>query len=66
MPGYHLHLISKERRRGGQILDFTLLEGRAEIDTSHRFVLIMPRNVAAMKNLDLSLDRGGDLEKVEQ
>jgi len=66
VPGYHLHFISKDRRRGGHILDFTLLEGRAEIDTSHRFVLIMPRNVAAMKNLDLSLDRGGDLEKVEQ
>lgn len=66
VPGYHLHFTSENRQRGGHILDFELLEGKAGIDTSHRFVLIMPRKSDEMKQLDLSLDRSEELEKVEK
>lgn len=66
VPGYHLHFLSDDRRHGGHILDFEIEEGMIEIDRCHRFLLIMPRDPAALQGLDLSRDRSAELEEVEK
>jgi acetolactate decarboxylase len=66
VPGYHLHFLSDDHRKGGHILAFELTEGSAEIDTDNRFVLIMPQSSADLNRLDLSKDRSEELKRVEQ
>jgi acetolactate decarboxylase len=44
LPGFHLHFLTKDRSRGGHILDFMLKEATLKIDDSPYFHLIIPRN----------------------
>ena len=66
VPGYHMHFISDDFKQGGHILDFELDEGEAKLDMCNKFMLILPKNVEALRELDLSLDRSEELEKVEK
>ncbi|MBN2143479.1 MAG: acetolactate decarboxylase [Candidatus Aureabacteria bacterium] len=66
VPGYHFHFLSDDSTRGGHILDFVLDEGNCEVDVCHRFLLVLPEGGKGMEHLDLSLDRTGELQKVEK
>jgi acetolactate decarboxylase len=65
VPGWHLHFISKDRKLGGHILDFTTTDGNLQLDTCNRFYMILPEQ-QQFSTLDLSQDRSKELEKVEK
>jgi len=65
VPGWHLHFISKDRKTGGHILDFTTGGGNLQLDTCNRFYMILPEQ-EHFSTLDLSQDRSKELEKVEK
>ncbi len=65
VPGWHLHFISKDRKTGGHILDFTTAGGILQLDTCNRFYMILPEQ-QKFSTLDLSQDRSKELEKVEK
>jgi acetolactate decarboxylase len=43
-PGFHLHFISKDRKSGGHVLDFTVSEAILKLDKTNDFELIIPDN----------------------
>ncbi|GIF76564.1 acetolactate decarboxylase [Asanoa siamensis] len=55
VPGYHLHFLAADRRRGGHGLDFTLVEGEIRAATASELHLSLPRT-AAFANANLSPD----------
>ena len=65
VPGWHLHFIDKDRRCGGHILNFSMLEGELEICEVYDFRAIFPRDSDQLAQLDLNKDRGRELKKVE-
>lgn len=65
VPGWHLHFISKDRKIGGHILDFSSAGGNLQLDTCNRFYMILPEQ-QQFSTLDLSQDRSKELEKVEK
>jgi acetolactate decarboxylase len=65
VPGYHLHFISADGKKGGHVLDFTLEEGDADADICDSFYMLLPQS-QEFKDLDLSKDLSKDLEKVEK
>jgi len=65
VPGYHLHFISKDRKIGGHILDFSLVHSALQLDTCNQFFLVLPDH-EGFSALDLSKDRSYELEKVEK
>ena len=65
VPSYHLHFISKDRKIGGHVLDFTAIGGTLQLDTCSRFYMVLTdREEFAVA--DLSQDRSHELEKVEK
>ena len=65
VPGYHLHFISKDRKFGGHILDFSSAGGTLRLDACNRFYMVLPEE-KQFSALDLSQDRAKELEKVEK
>ncbi|MBI9021147.1 MAG: acetolactate decarboxylase [Verrucomicrobia bacterium] len=65
VPGYHLHFISKDRKTGGHILDFTTIDGTLQLDTCNCFHMVLT-DQAEFAAANLSLDRSTQLEKVEK
>jgi len=65
VPGWHLHFIDKDRRCGGHILDFSLLDGELEICEIYDFRAVFPAGSDHLAQLDLNKDRGQELKKVE-
>ena len=65
VPGWHVHFVDKDRRCGGHILDFSLLEGELEICEIYDFRAIFPAGSDHLAKLDLNKDRGQELKKVE-
>ena len=65
VPGWHLHFIDKDRRCGGHVLDFSVLDGELEICEIYDFRAIFPAGSAHLAQLDLNKDRGQELKKVE-
>ena len=45
VPGYHLHFIDTERRRGGHVLDFRIAAGSVAVDHSSELHLELPPDV---------------------
>ena len=66
VPGYHLHFISNDFKKGGHILNFEVANGTCEIDLLNQFFLILPENQESFKEVDLSRDRSEELEQVEK
>jgi acetolactate decarboxylase len=66
VPGWHLHFLSKDRTRGGHVLDFKVASGTADIDELFRFYMTLPRGKSGFSQVDLSLDRTQELYKVEK
>ena len=46
VPGYHLHVISDDRSRGGHLLDCRVLDGQIRIDHSSQLHMELPAGVA--------------------
>lgn len=66
VPGYHLHFISADRRRGGHILDFAMRQGaRIETDRCSKFFMVLPAAGEGFNQADLKIDRSRELHKVE-
>ncbi len=65
VPSYHLHFISKDRKLGGHVLDFTMDSAELSLDSCNRFTLILP-DAEHFGSLDLTQDRSKELEKVEK
>ncbi len=66
VPGYHLHFISDDRTRGGHILGFETAAGSGGVDVCDRFLLLLPQEDEMFGAVDLTRDRGAELEAVEQ
>jgi len=66
VPNYHLHFISKDGKRGGHVLGFTLRKGRCEIDMLNRFLMVLPSGVKEFAKANLSKDQSKALKRVEQ
>lgn len=65
VPGYHFHFISDDRQHGGHVLDCTLAEGEAGIDTLENFRMLLPQDAAFLK-ADLTKHDEKALEAVEK
>ncbi len=66
VPGYHLHFLTKDKKFGGHVLDFTLTNVKVEIHELNKFEMLLPEGKNAFKDIDLSKDRSKELEKVEK
>lgn len=64
VPGYHFHFITKDRKRGGHLLECRTSHVKVEIDYISTFQMILPE-VNEFKTLDLS-SKNSELEKVER
>ncbi|SFM25692.1 acetolactate decarboxylase [Methanolobus profundi] len=64
VPGYHLHFITDDRTGGGHILDYTIVSGTIEIDSTDKFYLELPTNENYL-GMGLSQDTEGELEEAE-
>lgn len=53
MPGYHLHFLSRDKTKGGHVLECTLNNGEVKIDTIGRFIMALPES-ADFYRLELS------------
>jgi len=42
VPGYHFHFISKDKKRGGHVLDCTVINAKIEIDEKEAFDIVLP------------------------
>lgn len=66
VPGYHCHFISADRKQAGHILDCEIVSGVGELDSCNEFLLVLPVDSDSLKDIDLSGDRGAELERVEK
>lgn len=65
MPGYHLHFITEDKKGGGHLLECQMREGKAEIDDTAEFYMILPKEGEFYKR-DLTKDRQKEVEGVEK
>ena len=65
VPGWHVHFVDKDRRCGGHVLDFSLLDGELAICEIYDFRAVFPADSTHLAQLDLNKDRGQELKKVE-
>ena len=66
VPGYHLHFISKDLKKGGHILGLKTQSGKIEIDSYNELSLILPQDSDDFNKTDLDVDREDDLDDVEK
>lgn len=66
VPGYHLHFLTRDRDAGGHLLQLHMERGTVEIAKGHQFRVVLPRDIAEFSQVDLSLDRSEELERVEK
>ena len=64
LPGYHLHFITKDRKAGGHILDFTVKNATMKVQQIHDFSMVLP-DTSAFGRLDFTVDRSAEVKKVE-
>lgn len=66
VPGYHLHFISKDRKKGGHILSFEITEATCSVDIINKYSLDLPRDISSFAKTDLTKDRSKELHEVEK
>jgi len=44
VPGYHLHFLTKDRKAGGHVLDFTVGQAVVKVDRISNFYMILPED----------------------
>jgi acetolactate decarboxylase len=65
VPGYHMHFLTADRKRGGHLLDCTVKSALVTVDVTPEFELSLPQN-KEFYDADLDASTQKDLEKVEQ
>lgn len=65
VPGYHLHYLDDQRKKGGHVLAVKSATAMVSIDYIPNLYLALPEN-SDFHNLDLTKDREEDLDKVEK
>lgn len=65
VPGYHLHFLSKDRSKGGHLLDCKIEAGTIEIDETSNFYMVLPEN-EGFRMADLVGDKAVQLDTVEK
>jgi acetolactate decarboxylase len=65
VPGFHLHFLTEDRRRGGHVLDLELARGALAIDSTAGFHLELPTDPAFL-HADLGHDPGEALDRAER
>ena len=63
--GWHLHFISKDRKKGGHILNLSISSAVVEMDQTNGFEVYIPEG-EYFKSLDLTVDQDDDIKEVEQ
>ena len=66
VPGYHLHFLTKDAKAGGHILEIDVSQATAYLDYTPDFFMILPGEGSDFYRVDLSEDRGEELEQAEQ
>src|SRR3954453_12857823 len=64
VPGYHLHFISKDRRKGGHLLDCSARKLKARVQVLWEFDIRLPES-GPFLTADLNKDPASDLAKTE-
>ena len=64
MPGWHLHFISEDRKKGGHVFDLTLREGTAYIDKINGISIELPKE-AAFDTYSLRQNLQDEIKSVE-
>ena len=64
MHGWHLHFLSDNRSVGGHVLNLTMTNGSAEIDTIHEFDMILPQTDSFI-DMDFSENMTDKINSVE-
>lgn len=62
--GWHFHFISKDRTRGGHVLDLSFGFAKASLDATRSFELYMP-DQDALRAMDLARDMQKDIDRAE-
>lgn len=65
VPGYHLHFISKDRQKGGHLLDCKMSEATAGVDVTDNFILDLPQGQDFAQS-NLAQDQSKQVQKVER
>ncbi|MGB5831758.1 MAG: acetolactate decarboxylase [Thiohalocapsa sp.] len=65
VPGFHLHFLSADRRRGGHLLNFKSANATTSVDTTAMRNISLP-SITNYLRADLSDDRSAELQAVEQ
>lgn len=63
-PGWHLHFVDTERRRGGHVLNFSLLAGELRFCYADDFQIRLPGK-SVFAGLDLARDWSKELKRAE-
>lgn len=66
VPGWHLHFLSKDRTRGGHVLDFKVDKAVGSLDEMFRFYMTLPHDNAGFSQVDLGRDRSAELKAAEK
>ena len=64
-PGWHLHFIDADRKHGGHVVNFSLLEGDLSFCHAGDYHIRLPDAADVFAGLDLNRDWSGDLKKAE-
>lgn len=62
--GWHLHFVSKDKTKGGHVLDLAIEEATLSWDDSDGFSMLLPNN-EMFEGFDLTIDQSDDIDKVE-
>jgi acetolactate decarboxylase len=65
LPGYHLHFLSGDKKRGGHVLSMTLKSATARLDVTPRFHLSLPTDREFLST-DLTPESDKALEQAEK
>ena len=64
-PGWHLHFMDAERKRGGHVLNFSIDEGKLSFCHANDFQIRLPDSPDVFAGLDLNRDWSADLKVAE-
>lgn len=64
-PGWHLHFMDADRKHGGHVLNFSLLEGDLSFCHAGDYHIHLPDSPDVFAGLDLGRDWSGELKKAE-
>jgi acetolactate decarboxylase len=64
-PGWHLHFMDADRKHGGHVLNFSIVEGKLSFCRANDFQIRLPDSPDTFAGLDLNRDWSADLKAAE-